>query len=76
MCVVFPFNDKTCITIVNTFQKNYGHQINVVKSFDIKLSTYIEFGAKSIDKNSKLKITDCIRISKYKNIFIKAYTPN
>ena len=28
------------------------------------------------DEDPKFKVGDCVRISKYKNIFAKGYTPN
>ena len=45
-----------------------------MKSIDVKASTYIGFEAESNDKDPKFKVGDCIRISKYKNIFAKGYT--
>ena len=38
--------------------------------------SYIIIGKKVIDKNPKFKIGDHVRISKYKNIFAKGFTPN
>ena len=38
--------------------------------------TYIDFGKKSNNKDSKFKVGNHARISKYKNIFAKGYTPN
>ena len=40
------------------------------------LSNYNEYNVNSNDKDSKFKICDHVRISKYKNIFAKGYTPN
>ena len=37
---------------------------------------YIDFEKEVNDKDSKFKIGDHVRISKYKNIFTKGYTPN
>ena len=37
---------------------------------------YIDFEKEVNDKDSKFKIGDHVRISKYKNIFAKGYTPN
>ena len=42
-----------------------------MKPIDIKDNTYIDFGKEVNDNNS-----DHVRISKYKNIFSKGYTPN
>ena len=42
-----------------------------MKPIDVKDNTYI-----NIDKDPKFKVGDHVRISKYKNIFAKGYTPN
>ena len=36
----------------------------------------IDFGKESKNKDPKFKIGDHVKISKYKNIFAKGYTPN
>ena len=43
---------------------------------NVKPSTYIDSSKKTNDKNSKFKISDIVRISKYTNIFAKGYVPN
>ena len=43
---------------------------------EAKDNTYIEFGKERNNKDPKFKIDDHVRISKYKNIFSKGYTPN
>ena len=45
-----------------------------MKPTDVKSNTYI-YSSKKIN-NKKFKIGDIVRISKYKNIFAKGYTPN
>ena len=47
-----------------------------MKPFDIKDNTYINTDKEVSDKDPKLKVRDDVRISKYKNIFAKGYTPN
>ena len=42
----------------------------------VKDNTYIDFGKKVNDNDPKFKVGDHVRISKYKNIFAKGYTPN
>ena len=37
---------------------------------------HIDFGKEVNDKDRKFKFHDHVRISKYKNIFAKGYTPN
>ena len=47
-----------------------------MKPIDVKDNTYINIGKEVNDKDPKFKVADHVRISKYKNIFAKGYTPN
>ena len=47
-----------------------------MKPVDVKSNTYIDFSKEINDKNSKFKIVDNVRISDYKYVFAKGYTPN
>ena len=47
-----------------------------MKPVDVKSSTYIESSKEICDKYLKFRYADTVRISKYKNIFAKGYTPN
>ena len=47
-----------------------------VKPVDVKDNTYINSCKEVIDKDPKFQVGDHVRISKYKNIFAKGYTPN
>ena len=47
-----------------------------MKPVDVKDNTYINFKKEVNDKDPKFKVGDHVRISKYKNIFAKGYTPN
>ena len=47
-----------------------------MKPFHVKPDIYIDSSKETNDKNPKFKIDDNVRISKYKNIFSKVYTPN
>ena len=47
-----------------------------MKSVDVKDNAYIDFKREVNDKDPKFKVGDYVRISKYKNIFAKGYTPN
>ena len=47
-----------------------------MKPIDVKDNTYIDSIKEVNDKDSKFKVGDHVRISKYKNIFAKGYTPN
>ena len=61
--------------IVNQYNNTY-HRTIKMKSVDVKDNTYIDFKKVVNDKDPKFKIGDHVRISKYKNIFAKGYTPN
>ena len=52
------------------------HSTIKMKPVDVKSSTSIDFNKKVNDKDTKFKISCIVRISKYKNIFAKGYTPN
>ena len=43
-----------------------------MKPIDVKDNTYINTDKEINDKDPKFKIGDCVRISKYKNIFANA----
>ena len=47
-----------------------------MKPTDVKDNTYIDFSKDVNDNDPKFKVSDHVRISKYKNIFSKGYTPN
>ena len=47
-----------------------------MKPADVKDNTDIDFKKEVNDKDPKFKVGDHVRISKYKNIFAKGYTPN
>ena len=61
--------------IVNEYNNKY-HTTIKVKPIDIKDNTYINTVKETNDKDPKFKVGDRVRISKYKNIFAKGYTPN
>ena len=47
-----------------------------MKPIDIKDNTHINIDKELNDNDPKFKVGDNVRISKYKNIFAKGYTPN
>ena len=47
-----------------------------MKPVDVKDITNIDFAKKVNDEDPKFKVRDHVRILKYKNIFVKGYTPN
>ena len=61
--------------IVNEYNNTYHSRIKM-KPFDAKSGNCIEYNVYSNDKDPKFEIGDHVRISKYKNIFAKGYTPN
>ena len=52
------------------------HTTIKMKPVDVKDNTYINTDKETNDKDPKFKVGDRVRISKYKNIFAKDYTPN
>ena len=61
--------------IVNEYN-NTKHRATKMKPIDVKDNTYINFGKEVNDNDPKFKVGDLVRISKYKDIFAKGYTPN
>ena len=60
--------------IVNEYNNTYHITIKI-KPADVKDNAYIDFKKEVNHKDPKFKIADHVRISKYKNIFAKGYTP-
>ena len=61
--------------MVNEYNNTY-HRTIKMKPVDVKNNTYIDSNKEVNDKDPKFKVGDRVRISKYKNIFAKGYTPN
>ena len=61
--------------VVNKYNNTYHITIKM-KAVNVKSSTYIDFGRKNNEKDPNFRVGDHVRISKYKTIFAKAYTPN
>ena len=55
---------------------NTYHSKIKMKSVDLKSSTYIDSSKEVNDEDPKFKIGDIVRISKYKNIFVKSSFSN
>ena len=68
------YNDKLD-DIVGEYNNTY-HKTIKMKPVDVEDNTYINFNREVNDKDPKIKVGDHVRISKYKNIFSKGYTPN
>ena len=61
--------------IVDKYNNTYHNTIKM-KSIDVKSNSYAEYNVDSNAKDSRFKIGNHVRISKYKNIFAKGYVPN
>ena len=61
--------------IVNKYNNTY-HSAIKNKPVDVEKNTYIDFKNGISDVDHKFKVGDHVRISKYKNIFVKGYMPN
>ena len=61
--------------IVNEYSNTYHRTINM-KPIDVKGNTYINIDKEVNNKDPKFRVGDYVRISKYKNIFARGYTPN
>ena len=61
--------------ILSEYNNTY-HTTIKMKPVDVKNNTYIDFKEEVNDKYPKFKVGDQVRISNYKNIFAKGYTPN
>ena len=61
--------------IVDKYNNTY-HRTIKIKPIGVGDDSFAEYNEKSNEKDSKFKIGDHVRISKYKNVFAKGYTPN
>ena len=61
--------------IVNKYNNKYHNTIKM-KPADVISNTYMESSKEINNKDPKFKFGDTVRISKYKSIFAKGYTPN
>ena len=71
---IYKYIDKLD-DIVNEYNNTY-HRAIKMKPVDVKDNTYTDFEEEVNNKDPQFKIGDHVRISKYKNIFAKGYTPN
>ena len=60
--------------IVDEYNNTY-HTAIKMKPINVKDNTYINTDKEINNKDPKCKVGDHVRISKYKNIFAKCYTP-
>ena len=68
-------NIKVFDNIVNKYN-NTVHKTIKMKPIDVTDDSYAEYNENFNKKDPKFKVGDNVRISKYKNIFAKGYTPN
>ena len=61
--------------IVNEYNNTY-HRTIKMKPVDVKDNTHINTDKEVNNKDLKFQVGDHVRISKYKNICAKGYTPN
>ena len=61
--------------ILDIYNNTY-HRTIKMKPIDVKSSMRIDYGVENNNKGPKSKVGDHVRISKYKNIFVKGYTRN
>ena len=61
--------------IVSQYNNTY-HRTIKMKPVDVKDNTYVDSKKEVNGKDPKFKVGDRVRISKYKNIFVKGYTLN
>ena len=61
--------------IVNEYNNIY-HKTIKMKPVDVGRNSFAEYNEKSNEKDPKFKVGDHVRISKFKNVFVKGYTPN
>ena len=55
---------------------NTVHRTIKMKPIDVTDNSYVKYNENPNKKDPKFKVGDRVRISKYKNIFAKGYTPN
>ena len=60
--------------IVDEYNNTY-HRTITMKPADVQPSNYFKYNANSSDNDPKFQVSGHVRISKYKNIFVKGYTP-
>ena len=77
ICIVNNINNNIvyCWMTVNKYN-NTVHKTIKIKTIDVTDDSYVECNEDFNKKDPKFKVGDRVRVSKYKNIFAKGYTPN
>ena len=73
MVKIVYFNDLN--DIVKKFN-NTVHSSKKMTPKDVTDDSFVEYSEETNNKSPKFKVRDNVRISKYKKIFAKGYTPN
>ena len=55
---------------------NTYHKTIKMKPVDVGDDSFAEYNEESHEKDPKFKVADHVKISKFKNVFAKGYTPN
>ena len=61
--------------IVDDYNNTY-HKTIKMKPKNVQDNSFTEYNEESNEKGPKFKVGDHVRISKFKNVFVKGYTPN
>ena len=61
--------------IVDDYNNTYQKTIKM-KPVDVKSNSFAEYNEESNERDPKFKVGNHVRISKYKSIFAKGYSPN
>ena len=67
------------IDVLDDIVNKYNNKVHItikMKPIEVTSDSYDEYSENSNEKDSKFKVCDCVRISKYKNVFVKRYTQN
>ena len=74
-----PISKKVYFDVLDDIGNRYNntvHRTIKMKPIDVTGDSYAEYNEDFNKKDPKFKVGDHVRISKYKNIFAKGYTPN
>ena len=61
--------------IIDKYNNTYHKTIKTMP-VNVKDDSFAEYNEKSNEKDPKFKVGDHVRISKFKNVIAKGYTPN
>ena len=64
----------SCIIYVYTAHHHHTADRTIkMKPIDVTSDSHVEYNEDSHEKDPKFKVGDCVKISKYKNIFAEGY---